>query len=146
MYYYSYEAFEADMRALLPACRAYAPDTIVALARGGMMGAQLLAYGLDTRDVRLLGVSSYDGDARRDTLRIDGDCDVRASKRILIVDDIVDSGETLRAVRAYLRAQNPGAQVKCAAPWYKSGACEQPDFSCREATEWIEFFWDRFDA
>ena len=146
MFYYSYEAFEDDMRRLLPACRAYGPDTIVALARGGMMGAQLLGYGLDVRNIQLLRVTSYDDDQRRGSVEIFGSCDVAASQRILIVDDIVDSGETLQAVTAYLRALNPSAQIKSAAPWSKRSACVQPDFFCREATEWIEFFWDRFDA
>ena len=146
MYYYSYEAFEDDMRRLLPGCRAYGPDTIVALARGGMVGAQLLGYGLGVRNIQLLGVTSYDDDVQRGSVAIEGCCNVAAAERILIVDDIVDSGKTLQAVKAYLKAQNPAAQIKCAAPWYKPSAEEQPDFTCREATEWIEFFWDRFDA
>jgi len=145
MYYYSYEAFEADMRQLLPECRAFGPDTIIALARGGMMGAQLLGYALDVRNIQLLSVTSYDNDVRREDLHISGSCDVRNSGRILIVDDIVDSGSTLRAVKTYLRDQNASAELRCVAPWYKKTACEQPDFSCREATEWIEFFWDRFN-
>ncbi|MHC3995212.1 phosphoribosyltransferase [Thiomicrolovo sp. ZZH C-3] len=146
MYYYSYEAFEADMRALLPACRTYAPDLIVALARGGMMGAQLLGYGLDVRNIGLLRVASYDDESQRETVTIEGDCPGGDVQRILVVDDIVDSGKTLQQVKAYLRERFPQSEIKCAAPWYKPTACEQPDFSCREATEWIEFFWDRFDG
>lgn len=146
MHYYSYEDFESDMRALLPACRAYDPDAIVALARGGMMGAQLLGYGLDLRTIGLLRVASYDGDSQRETISIEGEPGVAAARRILVVDDIVDSGLTLQAVKAYLRERYPQAEVKCAAPWYKPTACEQPDFTCREATEWIEFFWDRFET
>jgi xanthine phosphoribosyltransferase len=146
MYYYSYEDFEYDMRTLLPACRAYEPDAIVALARGGMMGAQLLGYGLGVRTVGLLRVASYDGDAQRETMSIEGEPGVAGARRILVVDDIVDSGLTLQAVKAYLRERYPQAEVKCAAPWYKPTACEQPDFTCREATEWIEFFWDRFET
>jgi len=146
MYYYSYEAFEADMRSLLPACRTYRPDLIVALARGGMIGAQLLGYGLDVRNIALLRVASYDDDAQRAAVTIEGECGRGKAQRILIVDDIVDSGKTLRDVKTYLQGCYPGAEIKCAAPWYKKTACEQPDFHCREATEWIEFFWDRFDA
>ncbi|WP_345987527.1 phosphoribosyltransferase family protein [Sulfurimonas sp. HSL1-2] len=144
MYFYSYEAFEADMRSLLPECRAYAPDLIVALARGGMMGAQLLGYGLDVRNIALLRVASYDDDAQREGVTIEGDCPEGPVQRILIVDDIVDSGKTLQQVKAYLQERFPVSTIKCAAPWYKPAACEQPDFTCREATEWIEFFWDRF--
>lgn len=146
MYFYGYEAFESDMRKLLADCRVYSPDTIIALARGGLMGAQLLGYGLDIRKIQLLSVISYDDAQQRECVRIDGSCDVQRAERILIVDDIVDSGKTLQAVKAYLKERNPDAQIRCAAPWYKPSACEQPDFTCREATEWIEFFWDRFDV
>ena len=146
MYYYSYEAFEADMRSLLPGCRAYNPDAIIALARGGMMGAQLLGYGLDVRNIGLLRVASYDDERQRESVSIEGDGGMAGARRILIVDDIVDSGKTLQSVKAYLRERFPEAQIKCAAPWHKPSACERPDFTCREATEWIEFFWDRFDA
>ncbi len=144
MHFYSYEAFETDMRTLLPVCRNYNPDAIVALARGGMIGAQLLGYGMNIRTIGVLRVASYDGDARRDTISIEGDAGADSAQRILIVDDIVDSGVTLQAVKAYLGERYPLAEIKCAAPWYKKSACEQPDFFCHEATEWIEFFWDRF--
>lgn len=146
MYYYDYPALESDMRTLLPQIRIFAPDAIVALARGGMIGAQLLGYALDIRHIELLRVVSYDGEAQREAVSIEGTCDLSGAKRVLIVDDIVDSGETLRAVRHFLQQRYPDITLKCAAPWYKSGAVEQPDFSVREATEWIEFFWDRFDT
>jgi len=146
MYFYSYEALETDMRSLLPGCREYGPDRIVALARGGMIGAQLLAYGLDVRSIALLRVASYDGERQRDAVTVEGDSGGGNPERILIVDDIVDSGKTLQCVKEYLAGCFPEAQIKCAAPWYKKTACVQPDFFCREATEWIEFFWDRFDA
>lgn len=146
MFYYDYAAFEDDMRQMLFAVRDYAPDTLIALSRGGLMGTQLLAYGLDVRNIELLRVESYDAQQRRDGVNIGGHCDVRDALRILIVDDIVDSGKTLEAVVRHLRHQTETAQIKCAAPWYKKTASVQPDFTCREATEWIEFFWDRFGA
>jgi len=134
------------MRTLLPQVRAYAPDTIVALARGGLIGAQLLGYALSIRHIELLRVVSYDGEAQRSAVSIEGGCDLSQSQRVLIVDDIVDSGETLKAVREYLLGAYPHLELKCAAPWFKSAAVAQPEFCVREATEWIEFFWDRFDA
>jgi len=134
------------MKAMLPAIREFAPDTIVALARGGMIGAQLLGYALDIRNIQLLRVASYGGDRRQGEVRIEGNCDLRNAERVLIVDDIVDSGKTLEAVQAHLQALNPEVRLKCAAPWYKKSASAMPEFCVREATEWIEFFWDRFNA
>lgn len=144
MHYYSYEALEADMLSMLPACRAYNPDAIVALARGGMIGAQLLGYALGIRRIGVLRVESYDGNEQRSRVEIEGDADAQNSERILIVDDIVDTGHTLQAVKTYLNERHPEAEIKCAAPWYKKSALAQPDIFCNEATEWVEFFWDRF--
>lgn len=144
MFYYDYAAFENDMRQMLPALKAYAPDTLIALSRGGLMGAQLLAYALDVRNIEVLRVESYDARQQREGVSIGGHCAVRDARRILVVDDIVDSGKTLEAVLQHLRQQTETAEIKCAAPWYKKTASVQPDFACREATEWIEFFWDRF--
>jgi len=146
MYYYDYDAFESDMNAMLPDIRAFEPDTILALARGGMIGAQLLGYALDIRNIKLLRVASYDGEAQRETVSIEDRCDLRNARRVLIVDDIVDSGKTLEKVRAHLLELYPGIVLKCAAPWYKTSAAVLPEFRVREATEWIEFFWDRFGA
>lgn len=144
MIHYSYNELEKDMAALLPQCRAFDPEMIVAVARGGMIGAQLLAYALDVRNVQLLRAESYDDELQRDEVTVRSEIEIGGCRRVLIVDDIVDSGKTLAAVREYLLRQNPGLDVRCAAPWYKRSAVLQPDFTCREATEWIRFFWDDF--
>ena len=139
---YGYETLEADLRQLLPDCRAYAPDTIIAVARGGLIAAQLLGYALEVRNIQVLRAASYDGDRQRDTVLLEGEVDLARSKRILVTEDIVDSGKTLQAVVAYLALKKPDAEIRTVAPWYKSSAAVLPDFTCREATEWIDFFWD----
>lgn len=144
MIYYGYNELEKDMLSLLPQCRAFDPELIVAVARGGMIGAQLMAYGLDVRNVQLLSAESYDDEVQRDGVTMRCDIDVSRCSRVLIVDDIVDSGKTLEAIRGVLLECNPKLDIRCAAPWYKPTASVQPDFTCREATEWIHFFWDDF--
>lgn len=143
---YDYAMFEKDAAMLADACRGYAPDTIVAVARGGLMPAQFLAYQLDVRHVDVLRCESYDGSIQRKDVQIRGECDVRHSSRILVVDDIIDSGKTARAIDAYLKILNPGAQVRWATLWFKPTASRRPEYFCNETDEWIDFFWERCDG
>ena len=138
MLYYSYEEFKNDTKTLIAAVREYDPDAIVAIARGGMM----LGYGLDLRNVQSIHVEAYDASERREEAEIFGHCDLEGAKRVLIVDDIVDSGMTLKALREHLEHAYPGVTFKAASLFFKPEASIQPDFTVKEATEWINFFWE----
>jgi xanthine phosphoribosyltransferase len=74
---------------------------------------------------------------------ISGQCDLSGSNHVLIVDDIVDSGQTLFSLMPLLREQNPLCEFKVATLFTKPTALLQPDFSLHEATDWIDFFWER---
>jgi len=142
MLYYGYEEFKNDTKVLIEAVRPFDPDAIIAVARGGMMLSQLLGHGLDLRNVQSLRVESYDDTARRDAAKIFGSCDLQGCKRVLIVDDIVDSGMTLAALLERLRRDHPQTEFRSAAIFYKPAASVQPDYRVKEATEWINFFWE----
>ena len=142
MHYYGYKTFENDTKKLIEQSREYQPDTIVAIARGGMMLGQLMGYGLSVRNVQSIHVESYDDEYQRESVTIFGDCDLKRSERILVVDDIVDSGKTLQAILKYFKKSAPHAIIKSASLFYKHSAVIQPDYTIHEATEWINFFWE----
>jgi xanthine phosphoribosyltransferase len=75
---------------------------IVAVARGGLVPAALLARDLDMRMVDTICVASYDGRRRGpvDILK----CPAGDGADWLVIDDLADSGATLAAVRARLPA------------------------------------------
>lgn len=123
--------------------REYKPDAIVAIARGGLILGQLMGYGLDVRNVQTIRAESYDDQVQREGVTIVGECDLQKAKRVLIVDDIVDSGKTLQAVLDYLDVSAPKAEKRTASLFYKTSASVQPDLTVREAMEWVEFFWER---
>lgn len=143
MHYYDYSHFQKDVLALTSQCRTFQADTIVAIARGGMTLAHALAMSLNLRNVQTIRSESYDGQTQRETIRIIGSCDLSGSKRVLIVDDIVDSGKTMSMLLELLRKQYPFVEFKSLAIFTKQTAVIQPDFSLREATDWIDFFWER---
>ena len=60
----------------------------------------------------------------------------------MIVDDIVDSGETIAEIKKLLTKEYLYSEFKIASLFYKKTAIIQPDFSVQEAQNWIEFFWE----
>ena len=59
-----------------------------------------------------------------------------------MIDDIVDSGETLQEIMKILREQYPECEFKIATIFYKSTAVIEADFAIKKAHEWIDFFWE----
>ncbi len=143
MYHYNYTEFKDDTRKLAQLCRPFNADTIVGIARGGLMLSQALGYALNIRNIQTLRAESYDTIHQRSTLNLHVNCSLPTSKKVLIVDDIVDSGKTLEAVLHTLTARYPNILFKSVVLFYKPTACTQSDFQLHEATEWIDFFWER---
>lgn len=101
------------------------PDRVIGVARGGWVPAVLLAGALDVRCLQSVQVSLYDGRERRDQPRLEWPVPATAGPSgnpaaTWVVDEMADSGRTLRALRtvypaAHLavlvcRPQAPGAR------------------------------------
>ena len=54
----------------------------------------------------------------------------------------MDSGETMKEILFILKEKFPNIEFKIATLFYKNTALIKPDFSIREANEWIDFFWE----
>jgi xanthine phosphoribosyltransferase len=143
MKYYSYDNFKNDTNSLIAQVRSHEFDAIVAVARGGLTISHAMAEGLNIRDVQSIRTELYDKTCKRDTLCIFGTCKFENSKRVLVVDDISDSGETLKAVMQHLKSEFKNTDFKSAALFYKKTSIYEPDFWINEAQEWIEFFWEK---
>ena len=138
--YYSYNEFIEDLK-LLTKKIDYKFDTIIAIARGGLSIAQLLGEYYNIRNVYSINTIGYNGDKKLDNIEIFNIPNLDNSQNILIVDDIVDSGDTLLLTLNRLREIYPNKEFKSASIFYKPSAIIQPDYSIKEAKEWIEFFW-----
>ena len=140
--YYSYDLFKEDTQKLVNSCRAYEPDVLLAVARGGLTLSHLMAQAMDMRNLYALNSIHYEGDLKLDTFNIFNIPDISHAKRVLIIDDIVDSGETMREIIKILKEKFPNVEFKLATIFYKKTAVIQPDYTVREATQWIDFFWE----
>jgi xanthine phosphoribosyltransferase len=141
-YYYGYDEFKKDTQILVNKCRDYEPDVLLAVARGGLTLAHLMAQALDMRNLYSLNSIHYEGELKLDSFNIFNIPDVSHAKRVLIIDDIVDSGETMEQILILLGKKFPTVEFKLATIFYKKTAVLQPDYAVKEATEWIDFFWE----
>lgn len=140
--YYSYEECLKDCKVLLPMIKEYQPDALIAIARGGLALGHLLSEGLGTREIYTLNSIHYDGTKKLDTFDIFNIPDLSRIHKVVLIDDIVDSGESMVEIIKILQLKFPHCEFKIATIFYKTTALIQPDFSVREANDWIDFFWE----
>lgn len=142
MTYYPYETFITDVKTLVKMTASYAPDTIIAIARGGLMLGHAYASATDNRQLFTINSILYEGDQKGEKCEVFNIPKLQGAKRVLLMDDIIDSGETIQAVKSALLQAYPDITLKIATLYYKKSASIQADFALHEATEWIEFFWE----
>lgn len=131
-----------DTQELVNNCRIFEPEILLAVARGGLTLSHLMAQALNIRDLYTLNSIHYEGEKKLDTFNIFNIPDLSWANRVLIVDDIIDSGETMKEILSILKEKFPNIEFKIASLFYKTTALIKPDFSVREANEWIDFFWE----
>lgn len=121
----------------------FAPDVVVAVARGGLPPGGALAYALGTKAVGTLNVEFYTGvDERLDEPQVLPpllDTDALHGLRALVVDDVADTGETLALVQRLIAEHCEEART--AVLYAKSRSVVDPDFVWRHTDDWITFPW-----
>ncbi|MBU6323087.1 MAG: hypothetical protein KGI41_00845 [Patescibacteria group bacterium] len=113
------------------------PDAIVAIVRGGLVPARLLATLLGVAELYCLTVVK-DGDGRALTTDITANLE---GKSVLLVEDAVESGKSLAAAEYYL--EDRGASVTTACLYARAGAKHVPDHYLKTVDAIPEFPWER---
>jgi len=138
--YYGYETFLADTKQLTKKIE-WEFDAIIAIARGGLSLAQFLGEYYDLRAVYSINTIGYDDTQKLDSVKVFNLPQLQDAKSVLIVDDIIDSGDTLVEVLKALGETYPHITFKTASLFYKKSAKIAPNWYVKEATEWIDFYW-----
>ena len=119
----------------------FSPEVLVAVARGGMLPGGALTYSLGVKLTDAINVEFYTdvNETLADPILLAPllDTDSIRGRRILVVDDVADSGRTLALVLKLLRGF--GAEVRSAVLYTKPRTVVQPDFSWRTTDKWIVF-------
>jgi xanthine phosphoribosyltransferase len=138
--YYSYTQFRDDLKILIQKIDKEF-DTIVPIARGGLNVAHLLSEYYNIRDVYAINTIGYNDTQKLDTTTVLNIPNLNKSRVVLIVDDIVDSGDTLIAVLRELKKEYPNVIFYTASVFYKKTAKIAPTWYAQETSDWIDFFW-----
>jgi len=115
----------------------FRPDLIVAIGRGGYMPARIVSDYLDIYDLTDIRIEHYHGVRmeRFARVRYPLTADI-AGKRVLLIDDVSDSGGTFETAIRHLREHGEPAQLKTAVLHHKCVSSYTADFYAEEVREW----------
>lgn len=124
----------------------YEPDYLIGITLGGLVPLMLLGKQMKNRNVLTIGAQSYDKDQKRE-LQIMHLPDVDLSgKKILLIDEIADTGDTLLAITNILKEKYDVGGLKTAVVVCKDHSVIKPDFSVRSTQEWVVFPWEKAET
>lgn len=143
----SWEAAVKYCEELAEKTKEFKPDMIVGISRGGLVPARILSDMLDIKSVGVVGMVFYTKvgeteDAPKITQELAMDL---KGKRILLVDDVADTGKSLAAAKEYLEGKGAG-EIKTAALHYKPKSILKPDYYYETTTAWIVYPWERYEV
>ncbi len=137
--YVNWDEFHKHAKELAEKIKAYRSfDKIVAVSRGGLLPAGIIAYNLGIRNVQTINMSSYDDDVQRSDNEVEISADIGSvDENTIIIDDLADTGKTFQLLhRIYPKAV-------MAAVYAKPQGSVFLDIYARDIPDkWIVFPWD----
>jgi hypoxanthine phosphoribosyltransferase len=121
----------------------YQPDLIMSITRGGMLPAGAISYAMGIKNLHIINVEFYTGVDTRLPMPVllppvPAAVDL-SDKQVLVIDDVADTGETLRMVRDFCAAHL--AETRTAVLYEKSQSVVKCDYVWKRTDEWISFPW-----
>ena len=122
----------------------YDPDIVIAIGRGGYIPARILCDYLSINELTAIKVEHWRMAALKKAKAI-----VKfplnakiGGKKVLLVDDLTDTGETLRVSISYLKRFRPD-EVRTAVLLHKTCSAIVPDYFVKRVTKWrwVIFPW-----
>jgi len=121
----------------------FQPDIILCIARGGLFVAGSLGYALSVKNLYVMNVEFYTGiDERLDVpvvLPPYLDLYEIEDRKVLVADDVADTGKTLELVRDFT-ADRVG-EVRTAVLYEKPHSLVKCDYVWKHTSDWINFPW-----
>jgi hypoxanthine phosphoribosyltransferase len=125
----------------------FKPEIIVGVSRGGWPPARVLSDLLGNANLANVRAEFYVGIAETEhepVLTQPVSVSVRG-KKVLLVDEVADTGKSLKLVKEHLIGQN-ASEIKVATVYYKPWSIVKPDYYEKETRLWVVFPWERKEA
>jgi hypoxanthine phosphoribosyltransferase len=121
----------------------YQPDIIIGIAKGGTIPTRILSDLMEISQTTNIQIKSYRTIAEPEiepliTQRLTTSI---TNKKVLLVDDIADSGKTLKAAKMYLQ-EHKAKDIKIATLYAKPTSEIEPDFYEKKTSKWVVFPWE----
>lgn len=122
-------------------------DTLVGISRGGWIPARVLSDLLSIHDIANVRAEFYLGvdETKPEPVITQPISTDVGNKRVLVVDDVADTGKSLRLIVTHLLKQG-AKELKIATLYYKPWSVTLPDYYEKTTRDWIIFPWERKEA
>ena len=121
----------------------FKPDVIVGVSRGGWPPARILSDLLSNPNLANVRADFYVGvaETKCEPALTQPISVAVAGKRVLIVDEVADTGKTLKLVKEHVIEQG-AVEARTATAYCKPRNIARPDYCSRETSDWIIFPWE----
>ncbi len=127
----------------------FIPDLVIGVSRGGLVPARIVCDFLHQKDIMSVkaehwGIASTLGSARI-KYPLPEEIDI-SGRRILVVDDVADTGETYQAIVKHILERSP-SEIRTAVLQYKTCSAFKPDYwgEKHDAWKWIIYPWALYE-
>lgn len=123
----------------------FKPDYIVGITTGGLIPLYFMARKLDNiHNILTVSVHSYDKDKKEDLKIIYLPEIDLSNKKVLLVDDIVGTGDTLKEIsNIFIDKYKVGELKTVTLAAIKGNQCYPDFYGIEEQDDWVMFPWDK---
>ena len=123
----------------------FKPDYLIGITIGGLIPLAILAEELDIKNVITISASSYEGKERGKLTVTHLPAIDLSNQKVLLVDEIAETGETLKQISDILVSKYRPGELKKATLGVNRKKCKfLPDFYVVEDDGWIVFPWEKY--
>ena len=121
----------------------FKPDLLVGISRGGWIPTRVLSDLLENPCITSVGAAFYVGlyETSHEPILTHPLSISAFNKKILLVDDIVDTGKSAMLIRSHIDREG-AKEIRLLTLYYKPWSIVIPDFYSKETKDWIVFPWE----
>lgn len=145
--YLSWNKIAGMCRQLSSKISRYEPDVLIGIARGGLVPARILSDITGNSNLAIIRIEFYAGIGKtkgkpKITQRLTSSI---KGKKVLLIDDVADSGKSLMAARKYVIGKKP-EKLRTATLHYKPWSIIKPDYYVKKTESWLVYPWETNEA